>query len=232
MSNMNDMNDMSGMNDMSDMSDMALDGTKDQLGFAELIYGVLFSPAATFARVSRENHLFNVFVIFLTVTLVSSVVNFLGARDFSDLPPELAGAFTAAGPYMGILAVVFAFISWFVQAGILQVFAELLGGKGRALQVLTVLALAGIPKAFAIPFQVLGFFFTGSTVSTFLGVAVSLSVIIWSLALMVIGLREVHGLSTGRAVAVLALPLGALGLAFLITAVSLAGFLIPLINII
>ena len=212
------------------MSDLELDDSKDRLGLVELIYGVLFSPTAAFARVSRENQLFNGFVLFLAVTLVSSVVNFIGARDFSDLPPEFAGAFTEAGPYMGILAAVFAFISWFVQAGILQVFAELLGGKGRALQVLTVLALAGIPKAFAIPFQVLGFFFSGSMISTFLSVAVSLSVIIWSLALMVIGLREVHGFSTGRAAAVFALPLGALGLAFLIMVLSLAGFLIPLIN--
>ncbi|MBU7007337.1 Yip1 family protein [Phosphitispora fastidiosa] len=227
---MNDTNDMNDMNDMSDMSDLPLDDSKDRLGFVELIYGVLFSPTATFAKVSRENHLFNGFVIFLTITLVSSVVNYLGARNFSDLPPELAGAFTEAGPYMGILAVVFAFIGWFVQAGILQVFAELLGGEGRALQVLTVLALAGIPKAFAIPFQVLGLFISGSMVSTFLSVAVSLLVITWFLVLMVIGLREVQGFSTGRAAAVFVLPLAALGLAFLIIVLSLAGFFIPLIN--
>ncbi len=212
------------------MNDLMHEDSRDSLGFAELIYGVIFNPGATFARVSRENHLFNGFVIFLSVTLLGSVVSFLGARDFSDLPPELAGAFTEAGPFIGVLAIVLAFISWFIQAGVLQVFAELLGGRGRALQVLTVLALAGIPKAFAVPFQVLGFFFAGSMVSTFLGAAVSLSVIIWSIVLMVTGLKEVHGLSAGRAAAVLALPLGTLGLALLIIAASLAGFVIPFIN--
>ncbi|WP_418791152.1 YIP1 family protein [Phosphitispora sp. TUW77] len=210
------------------MGDLALVDSKDRLGFAELVYGTIFSPAVTFARVSRENHLFNGFIIFLTVTLLSYVVNFLNARNYYDLLPRLSEPIIAVIPYLGILATVSTFLFWFIQAGILQVFAELLGGKGNALQILTVLALAGIPKVFAVPFQVLGAFLPGPVATIVPAIVVIL--LGWSVALIVIGLREVHGISMGRAVAVLVIPIGVLSLVFLIIAVSMVGFLIPLIN--
>ena len=198
-----------------------------QTGFVELLYGVLFSPKAAFRRIVDENLLFQGFVIFVVITLLTSLIDFLGIRNFSGIPSEFVSSFSQAGPYLGITAVVFAFISWFFKAGILQLFAELLGGQGRAVEVLTVLALAATPKVFVIPFQVLGFFLVGSFAASFLSVAVSISVSVWSLVLVVIGIRETQKLSGGRAVAAVALPLGVLGLAFIIVAVSMVGFAAP-----
>ncbi|MCL4439762.1 MAG: YIP1 family protein, partial [Firmicutes bacterium] len=116
-------------------------------------------------------------------------------------------------PYIGIIGALLAFIGWFMQAGVFHLFAELLGGRGRAVGVLTVLAFADIPRVLVIPFQVISVILVDSLFGRFLTVAVSLLAFIWWAVLLVIGLREIQGFSTGRAVAALLIPMYGLVLA-------------------
>jgi len=202
----------------------------DKQGVAELVYGVLFSPATVFRRVSKEPPLFLGFGIFLTATVLSSLVNTLAPRDFTGAPAELAGALAGAAPFIGILAALAAIVGWFIQAGVFQLFAEFMGGKGRAIEVLVILALIELPKIVITPFRVIGYLYIDSFAGRFLGIAASLVAAAWWVVLLVIGLREVQRFSTGRAVAVLLLPFAAVGLVLVVFAVSLAGIAAPFLD--
>ncbi len=209
------------------MNDLQENGNISRPGLAELVYGVLFTPTATFRSISANPPLFHGFIVFLVVVALTSLVNILIPPDFSNVPPEFGEALARAGPFIGIIGALLAFISWFMQAGIFQLFAEFFGGKGRATGVLTVLALADIPGVLVIPFKVVGHFTASSFLGTFVTVAGSLAVFVWGILLLVIGLREIQQFSTGKAVATILIPFGIAGLTAMIIIISLVGAVIP-----
>ncbi len=200
------------------------------LGFAELIYGVIFTPTATFRSISANPPLRHGFIAFFIIVALTSLVNIFLPPDFSKVPPEFREALVKAGPFIGLIGALLAFMSWFIQAGVFQLFAEFLGGKGRATGVLTVLALADIPRVLVIPFRVLGHFTATSVLGTFLTAAVGLGVFIWGVILLVIGLREIQEFSTGKAVATLLVPFGFAVLAVIIFLISFVGAVVPFAN--
>lgn len=199
------------------------DGNQEKLGIAELIYGTLFSPTATFRRISHDPPLFYGFIVFVAVVFLTSVVYTLVPPDISEIPSPLAGVFAQAKPLIGIAGAMFAFIGWFIQGGVLHLFAEILGGKGRAIGVLTVIALSNVPRVLVIPIQVISYFMAGSFIGSFLTVASTLIVFFWEIVLTVIGLREVHQFSTGRAVGALLIPLGLILLIIVILTIIVIG---------
>lgn len=202
----------------------AVAGTGNRTGFAELVYGILFAPVATFRKIAVEPPLLYGFAVFLSVTILTSVVSSLVPSDFSNGSAEIADILSKTRPFIGIIGALLAITGWFVQAGVFQLFAELFGGKGRAIGVLTVLAFADLPRLVAIPFQVIGFFLAGSFGGKFITVAVSLAVFVWWAVLLVIGLREIQHYSTGRAVATVLIPLGVLLLTIIIFTAALVSF--------
>jgi len=96
--------------------------------------------------------------------------------------------------------------------------------------VLTVLALAGIPKVLVIPFQVINYFLAGALYVRIPAIASSVIAFIWWAVLLVIGLREIQEFSVARSVASLLIPLGILGLIIIIFTLVLAGLIVPLMN--
>lgn len=196
------------------------------LGLAELVYGVLFNPVKTFRSISKNPPLLHGFLIFFGVVILTSLTNTLAPLSFSPTA-ELDTTLARTRSLIGIIGAIFALIGWFVEAGLFQLVAEFFGGKGRAVGVLTVLALAGIPKVLVIPFQVVSYFLAGSFFGRFLVIAASIIVFIWWAVLLVIGLREIQKFSTARSLATLLIPLGILGLIIIIFALVLVGLIIP-----
>lgn len=199
-------------------------------GFFELIYGTLFNPVRTFRSISNAPPLFHGFIIFISVVVVTSLVNMLLPQDLSEMPPQLAEAAVQVGPSVVIIGAIFSLVLWLVQAGILQVIAELLGGRGKAVGVLTILALAGIPSVLVVPLRVISYLFEESLAGSFLTIVGSLLAFLWWIVLIVLGLREVQGFSTGKAVATVVAPLVGILLIIIVTAISLFAFIAPLIE--
>lgn len=199
----------------------------DHMGFIELLFGVLFTPRAVFRRISQNPPLLYGFVVFLAVVFFTSVVNTLIPPELANTSPGFAAAMTRTRPYIGIIGALFSFITWFILAGTFQLLAELFGGKGRAIGVLTVLALAELPKVLVIPFQVISYFSANTFFGRFLTIAASLVAFIWWAIILVIGLKEIQHFSTGRAVATLLIPLGVVLLAAVIFTVAIVGLMIP-----
>lgn len=210
------------------MSDLEQDKETAYPGLVELLYGVIFAPTAAFRRMSQEPPLFYGFIVFSGVAVLTSLVKNLVPPEVSNLPPEFADILTKAGPYLGLVSIILAFLGWFVQAGVFQLTAEFMGGTGRATGVLTVLAFADIPRVLIIPLQIISYFAANTLPGRFLGVAGSLGVIIWSAILLVIGLREVQRIPTGKAIAILVIPVGILmGIIVILTA-ALLGLVYPI----
>lgn len=195
-------------------------------GLIELVYGVLFSPVQTFRRISQDPPVFFGFLIFLTVIILTSLVSSLTPPSLTK-SAELTAILAQTRPVIGIISVIFALIAWFMEAGLFQLLAEFFGGKGRAVGVLTVLALAGVPKVLVIPFQVISYLSGGSPVGRFLVIAASLAAFVWWAVLLVIGLREIQKFSTARSVATLVIPMGILAITVLVFALALVGLIIP-----
>lgn len=198
-------------------------------GLAELVYGVLFNPVKTFRSISKHPPLFHGFLIFFGVVILTSLTNTLAPLSLSA-SAELNSALARTKSFIGIIGALFALIGWFVEAGLFQLLAEFLGGRGRAVGVLTVLALAGIPKVLVIPFQVISYLLAGSLFGRFLVIAASIIIFVWWAVLLVIGLREIQEFSTARSVATLLIPLGILGLTVVVFVLTLVGLIIPFLG--
>lgn len=195
-------------------------------GLVELVYGVLFIPVQTFRRISENPPLLYGFLIFVTVAVLTSLVNTLTPPSLTN-SAELTTVLSRTRPFIGIISVIFALTAWFMEAGLFQLLAEFFGGKGKAVGVLTVLALAAVPKVLVIPFQVFSYLSAGSAVGRFLVIAASLAAYVWWAVLLVIGLREIQRFSTARSVATLLIPLGIFGVALAIFILALVGLIIP-----
>ncbi len=188
----------------------------------EMIYGVLFDPVETFRGVAASPPIGRVLLIFSVVSVLAAVMGYyLSSRVFrgelySDAGP-LAGMVDAMIPLMVFGGLLIAFVKWITYSGLLHLVAEMFGGPGRALGVLAVTGLATLPVILLMPFDLLvvlaGWQAPLATIITGLFGLVSL---VWGFVLVVLGLREVHGFSTGRAMAVaLAPPLAIIVLLFI-----------------
>ncbi|HWI54071.1 MAG TPA: Yip1 family protein [Desulfobacteria bacterium] len=199
-------------------------------GVFELIYGVLFNPVRTFRSIADDPPVFHGFLIFILVLIITSLVNILLPQDLAEMPPELAGVASQAGPSIVIVGAIMTTVLWFVQAGVLQVIAELLGGRGKAVGVLTVLALAGIPGLLMVPFRVAGYFLAESFAGSFLTIAGALLTYVWWVVLLVLGLRETQRFSTLKAVAAIIAPIVGIVLIITVTVITLFTLIAPLLN--
>lgn len=182
-------------------------------GLLELIYGVLFEPAVTMKKVAQRPPLLSAFFIITMIGLFGALMGILTASrvlgdDLRDTPlAHLAPAIQALAPLAAILGLIWGYAKWFAYSAIIHLIADLLGGRGGARGVFALVALAGLPSLFMIPVQFLTYYFgPGHTPVQILVGLTGLGVWIWSVILLVIGLREVHSLSTGRSLLVVFSP--------------------------
>ncbi len=217
--------------------DVAGNEEKPPLGFLELVYGVLFEPVPTFSRVVQRLPLGQAFLIFTLVNVAVAIMNGLLAARF--LHPHPAGqaalVMKALAPVLAVSGLVFQYGKWFFYSAFLHLLAEFFGGRGRARGVWTVAGLASLPAVFLVPLNLL-LLLSGlkGPVMSLLVYLLNFLVLVWGAALLVLGIRQEHGLSTSRAVAVVLLPVGAVfaGGALLVVALTAAAAsLLPFLHI-
>lgn len=203
-----------------------------KISYLDLVYGALFKPKELFLSMT-DNRLpvFKCFVIFSGVTMLNAVTqnlltphNFAGMGMFDEVAAE-------AVPFLSVIGATFAFIIWLGYAGILNLVAELFEGRGSAIKMLCLLALADLPRLIIIPFEVMGSMIKVTSISTLLPVLGAVVYLGWWLYILLIGIKVFNGFGTGKAMVVLAIPLFIAFASLTIVTLAGVGVLVPLLNI-
>jgi hypothetical protein len=201
-------------------------------GFLEIVYGVLFEPVRTMKKVAENPPLTAALLSFTIISLLGAVMGLLAFSKFLSQGYDAAGidqllpGAQVLAPAGLFISLIFSYIKWFCYSAIINLVAELLGGRGSARGVFAAFGLAGLPLILIIPFQFLAFWCgTGAFAVNVLLMLVWLVLGIWSGIIFVIGIREVHALSTGRSVLVLLIPCLALVLLLVLSVIGLAALL-------
>jgi len=205
---------------------------KDYQGFLELVYGILFEPAKTMTRVTRRPPLAAALLVVTILSVLGSLMGLLTASRVLDqsLQEMAMGQFfpvmRALAPLGVVLGLFWGYVKWFGYSAVLHLAADLLGGRGSARGVFAAAGLAGLPGIFMIPAQFMAYWFGGGklAVAVLVGL-IGLAVGIWSIVILVIGVKQVYGLSTGRIVLIVFSPylaLAAMGIIIILALVAAA----------
>ncbi len=197
------------------------------IGFFEIIYGILFDPVQTFRRLSANPPLLLTLLIVTLVNILVTAMSMLTLRTVSQAGPvpEVAELFASALPIFMVAGFFFWYARWLLFGAVLNLSAQLFGGKGSAAGSLVVLGLAALPALLLIPVEAVVVLLNlhSAPVSLLLAL-LRFAVFIWSLVLVIIGLREIHQLETGRAVLAMLAPIGfVFGLALVLIMVMAFG---------
>jgi len=195
-------NGKSGINQVFNVSP---GGAGSGPGFLELVYSILFEPVKAMESVAQRPPVNFAFLVVTIISILGVATGFLTvSRVFAAGLPgagleQFLPAARALVPVGIIFALLWGYVKWFVYSAVVHLAAELLGGRGAARGVFAAAGLAGLPSLFMVPVNLLAYWFWAGkpAVTVLLGLA-GLAVVVWSIVLMVIGLREVHGLSTAR----------------------------------
>lgn len=198
------------------------DGEERFPGFLELVYGIFFEPRPTMQKVARRPPLGQAALVVTILNVLGTGAWFLTAAGVLGRELDAASlsffapALQALIPLGAVTVFLWGYLKWFAYSSFISLAAELLGGLGRAGGVMAASGLAGLPAVLLIPVQLLTYGtiaenLAGNMLTGLAGLAVA----IWSMVLNVIGVREVHSLSTGRSLLAVLSPYLAL-LAFFI----------------
>ncbi len=163
----------------------------------EYIYGSLFRPVPTMQRLAHDQPLGLAVLVQVSLAILSMGLTVVGSTFLGGLASP---ALLVAG---SLLAVISSLMIWVTVTGVLQMLAEVLGGKGTGL--LAVTGFAQLPFVFSPVAAVLG-----RAAGAGLDVALSLVLSLWVAMLYILAVRETHGLSTARALGTFALGATAL----------------------
>lgn len=177
---------------------------------ADLVAGVYFHPVRTFREVAASAPVGRALFLYLLVSGAGALMAALTMPRLAG-PQQVAAASPAFGYSVAVMFLAWAVAKLFVYSGLLHLVAEFLGGRGSARAVFAVYGLASLPTVLLIPWHLMASWLPGYWRAV-LTVPAALGVLAWTVVLLVLGLREVHGLSTGRATLAVLLPPVGLGL--------------------
>lgn len=185
----------------------------------EWIGGMIVAPTRTLREVCAREAWLPALAIVAGIGLLEGLVQ--GAHLLAGLTPgfeelvggpleELTPTFRLAGSVGALSTVLWQPVSLLMFTVIYYLIAYLLGGRGRFMSLIATLGFAQVPSLLAIPFSTLPLLATVSSGLGLLGTLVSglvgLAVGIWTFVLSILGVREAMGLSTGRAVLTVLIP--------------------------
>jgi hypothetical protein len=214
-----------------------------ELTFVELCYGILFQPKETFSRIAQKPQVFYAFLIIIGVNVLHSLVDVIigipsSLSQIEQMPGAMPGQLQSIlkaltqpsfAILVGALGLAFGIFWWFVLSAIFQLLAELFGGKGKGLGVLTVIGASMLPKVLLIPVQVIIYALNGPQwIATILTIIMGVYTYI---VLPILGISQVHMFGTGRSMATVLTPLGVVffgSLFFLGAIVAMFSMLAPM----
>ena len=174
--------------------------------FVEVVRSVLTGPAGFFRGIARRGNFVNPLVFALICSLIFAVLNGL----FTMIAGLLSGttgvggaiaAFVGSLIFTPILVAVFAFIG----AGIYHLLVLLLAGGSNAGYEAT-FRVGAYASAILVVSWISSLFNIIPVVGPIIGGLLSLLIGVYGVVIQVLGIREVHSTSTGRAVAVVLIP--------------------------
>jgi hypothetical protein len=187
---------------------------------------VLLEPGPTFARMKESGGFMTPFLYMLISTglgvFLSFAVQFglqivMGSIAASQ-NPEISRALADSGATMG-------FIFGFLLA--LPIFLFLGSFIGSAIWHVSLMLLGGATKPYEATYRVYCYVTGSSTLVSMVPCCGGLAAIVWKIVSGAIGLSKVHGISTGKAVAAILLPMivccGACGVVFYFSFHALQG---------
>lgn len=192
----------------------------------EWVGGTVVSPVGTLRDIGRRQAWLQALAVVATLAALRSVAEAVAVAVTGYVLPEaifpdisstpLAGwsrALVALSIGSSLWNVVWQPVMWLIVTAIHFGIAYVLGGRGQFAGLLAARGFATIPYVLTIPFagrQVLALVGPGAELAgALLAAAVVVPVMIWSLVLQVIAVRETMSLSTGRAALTVLLPVAA-----------------------
>lgn len=179
-------------------------------GLLDSAVGVVTSPTSTLRSLAAHPRLGWAFVVVVVLSALSTIAEGPGAPEIPGAPAAGDGA--AASLYVARI-VGGALLATGLLAGgaaLLHGLARLLGGVGDFRGTLTVIAFATVPNALAVPVQLLPALPIPQVLAGTLAGLISVALLVWVVTLLVQGMRLTHGITVGRAIAVVALPVAIL----------------------
>lgn len=196
------------------------------------IAGMVTSPGETIKDISEHPYIEEA-VLVVGITAVLSAISAYMVQtkiiyDFSDLDApgmEIVQLLTTVMPI--VTALIGVFIMWVIAAGIVHLVSVALGGEGRFIQTLVVYGYAYIPilisavigivlMNFIEPINIsvssagtaqgdMGGFYSNPLFQASLVSGTLLK--LWTIGLVFIGVKQIHGLDTNKALIAVAIPL-------------------------
>lgn len=186
---------------------------------ADLVAGVYLHPVRTFREVASNAPVGRALFLYLLVSAAGALMAVLTTPRLAP-HQQLAAVSGGLGSAVAVLFLAWALAKLFVYSGLLHLIAEFFGGRGSAREVFTVYGLASLPTLILIPWHLLVTWLPGY-LRVGLTVPVALGIFVWTVVLLILGVREVHGLTTARAALVVLVPPAVLALGVLVTAAGL-----------
>lgn len=183
--------------------------------FISTVRNVLFNPVGFFRAVPRRGNFVNPLIFAAICALISGllsgIIGFLFALIGGDVVSAILGLIGAI-----ILTPIVTVIGLFIGAGIYHLLVLLLVRPSNA--------------GFEATFRVVAYSSALALVSwltaiPFLGILIALVVLVYAIFLYVVGIREVHATTTGRAALVVLIPTAVILLLALLVAVAIGAAL-------
>jgi len=159
-------------------------------GFFETLGGVITRPISTIRSICEQRPIGWAIIVVLVVSVITTI-----GMDHGTL--EALGVAGLGVPAVAALFFIINLISLLLLAAIYHLAASFLGGNGTFRGLFCGSAFAAMPGMFAAPLALIGLLSTVGAVISGLG---SFGIVVWSLVLGILAVRENYLISTGRAV--------------------------------
>ncbi|MBI4149580.1 YIP1 family protein [Candidatus Woesearchaeota archaeon] len=180
---------------------------------------ILFSPSAFFSKTAKEGYkepMLFIIVLYFAYTILSIPIFAILFRQMAAELPFAGGMFAAILFISIIFGPILTLLFLLIWTAYLHLFAWLFGGNGYV-HTLQAVAYSSAPTfPLSLIAQYLGII---PIAGPFLSLPINLAAMVYSIVLMIIGIRTLHRISTGRAVAAVLIPYALLFLIIMVIVV-------------
>jgi hypothetical protein len=165
----------------------------------DIIYQILTEPVVCIRRLPE----INVYPYVILIIILSGISIGIGEFMVIDIYTSLPYIKVLLFIYISCL-IVFIGILWLIEGAVFHVFAEWLHGHGKASVLLAALGISLCPNMLIVPLALLAQIC--GKLNIFIYFFLKLFIFFWVVWLQIISIREVHNISTFKAILIFSLP--------------------------